>query len=227
MRLYYLYGAVESLDAFAYDQLMKNLILTLFFTLISYNSFSNDCSTRLENLNYEQLDWFTGSNYTVNSSIQDVRGILCIGFSNDREIKRVHYFDDLGTVILKDAKELYERDVVFFSRNVLPLFIRGMSRSSHPMTISIVRKSQYESVFKLKFVENIMKGFGYTKVREVCVNSSFKSNTPLFTHKGVEFDEFNLYVSNTMRIKQVSTYFQGKRVQSYQANEFKLTKRKY
>lgn len=206
---------------------MKKITLILSFGLLSLNLFSSECSSRLENLEFSQLEWFTGSNYSVESSVQNVNGVLCVGFSRDRKIKRVHYFDDLGTVILKDAKELYKKDVIFFSRDIMPAVVKPIARKEDPMSLSLKDISKDRTQFKLKFVENIMKGFSRTRIREIIIDLNFSLDRPIFTHKGLEFDEFNILVSNMMKVKRVTTYLQGKKVQSYKAISYDITKRKY
>lgn len=199
----------------------------LLFLFISFNAFSFDCTTQSENLDYPDLQWALGSKYNVFSSVINIEGILCVGFSKSKQISRVHYFDDLGTKILKSANDLMNKDVIFFSRSVMPSYAKMLLKRVDPMTLSLKKVSNHEFEFRLTFVENMMKGFRAAKIREIKIDVNSQNETPIFTHKAKQFDEFQVNVNNSMRIYSIKTFNEGALLNSYAPHKFKLTSRRF
>lgn len=195
------------------------------FLIFSFNLFAFDCSTQSENLDYPNLDWTLGSKYNVYSSVINIEGILCVGFSKSKQVSRVHYFDDLGTKILKTANELMDKDVVFFSRSVMPSYAKVLLKRVDPMTLSLKKVSKNKFEFRLTFVENMMKSFRGIKVREILIDVDSTSRTPTFKHESKIFDEFQVNVNNSMRIYSVKTFFEGELINSHSPSHYKLTSR--
>jgi len=201
------------------------IILLLLLVTSAYSS-NLDCSRNDSNLDYPNLNWFEASKYTVTSSVQNVNGVLCLGFSDTKKLERVHYFDDLGSEILKTASSLYGKDVIFFSRDLLPGFVRLITRSADPLSLSIKKISKNSYEVNLKFVENMMKGFNRTRIRLIPVKFNFHASKPEFFLEGKEFNEFKLHVANNLRINSISTHLQGQEQTNNYASHYRLTYRK-
>lgn len=201
---------------------MKFLFICVLF---SFSAFSFDCSRKVENLKFSNLDWFEISKFSVRSKVTDVNGVLCLGFTQNKKLQKVHYFDDLNNIVLKDARDLFRGDVIFFPKSILPGFIRAITRSEDPMSLGIEKISNNKYKVNIKFVENMMIGLGRTRLRAIPVIMDYSRDYPIVTLDGNEFDDFYLKVSNTVTINFIATYFRGQKIKGYNSNYFKKTKR--
>jgi hypothetical protein len=195
--------------------------------LLSFNILASDCLTESENLDYPNLHWVLASKYNVYSSVINIEGILCVGFSTSKQIARVHYFDDLGTKVLKSSSELMNKDVVFFSRSVMPSYAKVLLKKIDPMTLSLKKISDSNFQFRLTFVQNMMRSFRSARVREIKIDVDTIGDTPLFKSNNQLFDEFIINVNKSLSIYSVKLLNEGELIINNHPSDFRLTRREY
>ena len=160
--------------------------------LLSQSVFAlSQCGDSKDDRHFSQLDWIKATNYQVNSSYLDMNGILCAGIDRTTNtLKRIHYRDDSGVIVLKSKEQLKRKDTTFLSRSDFPRMARMVTRNVDPLTLRITNETRMGSytqyAMSLKFVRNMGRGFSKTDIRDLKVNARIYKN-----------GKFDVYYGNT------------------------------
>lgn len=212
-------------------------ILILLTIVLCSNAFAlSDCGESTEDRKYPHLDWVKATDYRVNSTYIDIKGILCAGVSRiSNTLSRIHYRDDSGVVVKATKKELMEKDVVFLRQSDFPAVARMVTRRDDPLTIKVQsevrKKDSTDYVLNLKFVRNMGRSFYQTDLRLLVINAQINQNGKHLIYFGDVpssnslFDLVSLSVGADLKVKKIDFFDGQQRLQSIQTHSLQKTKR--
>lgn len=196
---------------------MRGIIL-IAAMLLSQSVFAlTQCGDSKNDRRHGNLDWIKATNYRADSSFITLRGILCAGIDrNTNTLKRIHYRDDSGVVVLTTKAQLKRSDVTFLRRSDFPRVARMVTRNVDPLTIKIISeriKLKYtEYNLSLKFVRNMGKGFSKTDIRNLKINARMYKNGKFDVYYGSTptvrntFDLVALRIGGDLKVSTVNFY---------------------
>lgn len=215
---------------------MHKILIILSIVLCS-NAFAlSDCGESTEDRKYPHLDWIKATDYRVNSTYIDIKGILCAGISRvSNMLSRIHYRDDSGVFVNATKEQLMKKDVVFLRQSDFPAVARMVTRRDDPLTIKVqsevIKKDSTDYVLNLKFVRNMGRSFYQTDLRLLVINAQINKNGKHLIYYGNEssassiFDLVSLTVGADLKVKKIDFYDGQQKLQSIQTLSLQKTKR--
>lgn len=182
------------------------LIAVLLSSFILNSAFAlTACGDAKEEFRYRHLDWSKATKYTVDSSIVDIEGLLCIGVDRKTNtLKRLHYRDSTKAKILTTAKQLKKHDIAFLRRSDLTPLARIGTRNIAPLTIKInserIGATYTEYKISLKFVRNMTRGFTQTDLRDLVINARIYKTGRLEVYYGTNPSVRNIFNAVNMKV---------------------------